>query len=253
MSALLVKIKRLGKEEYALKSEEHVCFERSSGRKGPSIPERGVFGIVNWAEGNLNINQIVKSLECGQVVDGSYVIVCRDAYNIRIWSDPLGTIPVYYNVNGNAITIGTNLLEVARSLEDLVLDKTKCLVYALFDYVPQPYTIFNGLYRIEPGTFTDIDILSGQVKTKCYFNLFKEIVDKATSLKDEKGFYAALINEAWLTSVKKVLESARHHSCVGFPYLAVWILGICFLLPKLLDIIVLLTPILVTSIVVICL
>lgn len=172
-------------------------------------------GLNYWNEENLSVEELERVLSTGRVIDGSYLVVSVISPDvIRIWSDPLGTVPGYYGIANDIIAIGVNALEVARSIGDH-LDEKACRVYALFDYTPQPRTIFAHVLRVPPGSVVDIGIQTGQVNVRGYFNLPNAVAERATALKRTKNSIDEVVHEAWLCSVKKVLHSTPPSSRIG--------------------------------------
>ena len=86
---------------------------------------------------------------------------------ITLARDRAGEKPIYYSINGNSLIFGSEL----KSLIEHPRFKKKVSVDALgeflkFSYVPCPYSIYEGAYKLEPGTFITFDvndILSGKI------------------------------------------------------------------------------------------
>lgn len=176
--------------------------------------EANVTGVLNWSEGRQTPERLAELMSTGQVVDGSYLLVCVHPASIRIWSDPLGTVPGYYGFSDDSIVVGTNALGVANSL-DKGVDESACGLYALFDYVPQPRTRFLHVFRCAPDRVVEVNVETGRVKTEKYFDLSQAVAEKATALKATGQAPDVLIHEAWLSSLSKCLGSVHPSSRIG--------------------------------------
>lgn len=214
MCAFLLRVTKPGRNSAgSLPSEAASCLDREGMTHALGFTGKAT-GIVRWSECSLTPEQLVGPLSRGQVVDGSYLVVCIYPDKIRVWSDPLGTVPGYYGLNDSAVVIGTNVLEIASNIGDKI-DEDACRLYALFDYVPQPRTLFPHVFRCPPGSVIDIDIRTRQAKTRKYFDLAQAVTDKAVALKRDRRPPDSIIHDTWLTSLRKILGSVHPSSRIG--------------------------------------
>lgn len=94
--------------------------------------------------------------KCFAKLNGMFAIALYDKLRERLVlaRDRLGKKPLYWTVADGTLVFGSELKAmvphpvVRRRIDHLSLGK-----YLAFDYVPTPHTIFQGIYKLEPGHF----------------------------------------------------------------------------------------------------
>jgi len=104
---------------------------------------RGMFGVAFW-------NQRMKRL-----------VLARDRMGIK---------PLYYTQRGDDLFFGSELKAIFVHSEidrHLSLDGLDC--YLSLNYVPAPWTLVEGIYKLRPGHW--LEWRDGSVRTECYWRL----------------------------------------------------------------------------------
>ncbi|MBN8981884.1 MAG: asparagine synthase (glutamine-hydrolyzing) [Rhizobiales bacterium] len=84
--------------------------------------------------------------------------------------DRLGIKPLYYRVTQNGVTFASELNAIAQG-ERLETDPDALSLYLRYGYVPAPYSIYKGVFKLEQGHFLTIDVASGKIDKTCYWQL----------------------------------------------------------------------------------
>ena len=89
--------------------------------------------------------------------------------------DRLGEKPLYYGINNNCFYFGSELKAFAKHPNwKPKLDRNSLASYLRFSYVPNPYSIYKGIFKLMPGHWIEIDTNKIKLnKTECFWNLKK--------------------------------------------------------------------------------
>lgn len=140
-----------------------------------------LIGYKEWGEGIVN------------KLNGMFAFAIYNATSNFIFSsrDRLGVKPFYYYwKNGN--------FEICSQLRPLSKDKkindTAISIYLDCTYVPSPYTIYEDVYKLPPGTILTIDLSTGKLNTKEYWNLNEVQIRDITYEEAKKQVHELLID-----------------------------------------------------------
>ena len=104
--------------------------------------------------------------------------------------DRLGEKPMYYGwqniANGRVFLFGSEL-KALKSFPDIDLrvDRGSLSLFLKHAYVPNPYSIYENIFSLEPGQFLQVSLLNKMTKTVNYWEA-SEIIKKGSS-KEYKG------------------------------------------------------------------
>ena len=100
--------------------------------------------------------------------------------------DRFGEKPLYYGWIGGVFVFSSELKAIQEHPEfDNTISKTALAQYLRFSYVPAPQSIFNDIYKLEPGKFIDTQINNLEAKNfdlKEYWSLSKVIEQGSLNL-----------------------------------------------------------------------
>jgi asparagine synthase (glutamine-hydrolysing) len=121
-------------------------------------------------EVNHVINDILNEL------NGSWaaIIYHKKTREIQLISDRYRSIPLFYAVKDNAVTIS----DYSHGIEDVMphteIDTTSELQFLLSGFVTGDKTLFKDIHQVEPGTYVSI-LENKEVSYKQYFTFFPEL------------------------------------------------------------------------------
>ncbi len=100
--------------------------------------------------------------------------------------DRMGEKPLYYGHNGNAFLFGSELKSLkAHPKWQGVINRDALTLYMRYNYVPTPWSIYQGIYKLAPAHFVVIKEGGNNVsKPQCYWNLAKIAEKGSANLKD---------------------------------------------------------------------
>jgi asparagine synthase (glutamine-hydrolysing) len=139
--------------------------------------------------------------ECVHKFRGMFAIALWDVKKQKLWlvRDRLGVKPLYYSFHENRLLFAS---EIKAILEDTgrtrEVNEVAFYHYLSFMTTPAPDTLFQGIKKMHPGSWLEID-LGGNVNEKKYWDIW----DNAKSLgnKSEEEIASAILSEL-KTSVK---------------------------------------------------
>ena len=110
----------------------------------------------------------------------------RSKHILTLARDRLGEKPLYYGWINNAFVFGSEL-KALKAHPDFTnsIDRKSLADYLRFNYVPAPQSIYEDIYKLEPGCFieTSIDSLKErQVKSENFWSL-SSVIKKSSAYK----------------------------------------------------------------------
>lgn len=102
-------------------------------------------------------------------LDGMYAFSIYDKRQKKIFiaRDYFGEKPLYYSILDGGLLWGSELKSLVSQLESNPQISKKALqLYFSLTYIPAPYTIYEGVYKLEPNTYIDYDIKKKKYKLK---------------------------------------------------------------------------------------
>ena len=112
------------------------------------------------------------------------LILCRDPYGVK---------PLYYIRNSNQMMFASEIRPIKRCFE-LNLDHNSLGILLSLRYLPSPYTLFNGVYKLRPGHYSKIDLNQLVVNEIPYITSAPEY--NRLSLDDAVGTYGIKLQKA---------------------------------------------------------
>lgn len=107
-------------------------------------------------------------------VRGMYAISLYDTKKRRLYlmRDCMGEKPIYYGYVNGVFTFASDLKAV-RQMECFSgrLSYAALALYFKYGYIPAPYSIYEGIYKLLPGTVLSVDFPFTEYRTQAYWNL----------------------------------------------------------------------------------
>lgn len=109
--------------------------------------------------------------------------------------DRVGQKPLFYMLDNKEVIFGSNLKSVVSGIENVQILDSSLNDYINFGVIPSPNTLFKNIYKVEPGSYLEID-LNGTKYTKKevkYWNI-DNFIDNRTFKKEEffEIYYSAV-------------------------------------------------------------
>ncbi|HEV2720209.1 MAG TPA: asparagine synthase (glutamine-hydrolyzing) [Thermoanaerobaculia bacterium] len=106
--------------------------------------------------------------------NGMFAIAVWDAEERRLYlaRDRMGVKPLYYGFAGDAFVYGSELKALQRYPGfDARIDRGAVRLYLRFMYVPAPFSIYEGIFKLMPGTILTFDPATRVVRTTAYWSV----------------------------------------------------------------------------------
>jgi asparagine synthase (glutamine-hydrolysing) len=108
-------------------------------------------------------------------IDGMYSIVIYDKKKRLIFliRDRYGIKPLYYSSLNTSFSWASELKAIEKYYEhySLSIDYTAIYDYLTYLYIPTPKTVFNKVFKLEPGSYLEFDLKNFHFKIKKYWTL----------------------------------------------------------------------------------
>jgi asparagine synthase (glutamine-hydrolysing) len=117
-----------------------------------------------------------------QRVAGMFAFALWDAGERRLHlvRDRMGVKPLYFAPAANAFLFGSELKAMTVAEEfPRAINRDALALYMRYGYVPAPYTIYENVWKVRPGTIVTIDG-SGAYNEREYWTL-RDVVERATA------------------------------------------------------------------------
>lgn len=102
----------------------------------------------------------------------SFCIYDKRNNNIFIARDRVGIKPLYYAITGKHFVFSSELSSVVESgLVKKNIDKDSVKGFFQYQYVPTPKTIYEDVFKLEPGFYFSIDLNTAKIEKKQYWAL----------------------------------------------------------------------------------
>ncbi|TGN39921.1 asparagine synthase (glutamine-hydrolyzing) [Marinobacter confluentis] len=105
-------------------------------------------------------------------LNGMFAIAIYDAKEeaLFLFRDRVGEKPLYYHLDADGLVFGSEIKAILSLLpERPALDYTALNLFFGLNYVPQPYTLFEGVRHVKPGHYLRVD-RSG-IRENCWWDL----------------------------------------------------------------------------------
>jgi asparagine synthase (glutamine-hydrolysing) len=101
----------------------------------------------------------------------AFAVWDRQERRLHLVRDRVGVKPLYYAPSSEVLLFSSELKAMA-AVEGFPLDVSRdaLSLYTRYAYVPAPYTIYEGVFKVRPGTIVSIDE-GGKVRERVYWSL----------------------------------------------------------------------------------
>jgi len=105
----------------------------------------------------------------------------RETRRLHLIRDRMGVKPLYYGFAGQSFLYGSELKALRRHRDfDARIDRDAVNLFLRFLYIPAPFSIYEGIRKLMPGTILTFDPATRQVETKTYWSA-REAAERGTT------------------------------------------------------------------------
>lgn len=173
---------------------------------------------INWSS-NTDTETLIESIELFGIdetlkkINGMFAFGVLDKYENKLYlvRDKIGEKPLYYTYSKNIFLFASELSAITSpNLFDVNYDINAINMFLKYQYVPSPYSIFNKIYKLQPGHLMSIDLKENftdeNIQIKQWWNL-KKIINKSKS----KEYDASKS----IIGLNKAIENAVHSQMIS--------------------------------------
>ena len=134
-----------------------------------------IHGYKQWGDEVLNRLNGMFGLAIWDV-QKKRLVLARDAFGIKL---------LYYRVDGNSLTFGSEMRAVRVTMPDKAeIDPNSLNLFLRFRYTPSPYTILKGIHKLAPGTKLTVE--NGNYRVERWYNYKPEPFAPAKSIDEAR-------------------------------------------------------------------
>jgi len=148
-------------------------------------------------------------VETFQKIVGMFALAVWDLekQSLYLARDRMGEKPLYYGGDSKNFFFGSELKALkANPYFKKEIDRDKLALFLRYNYIPTPYSIYKGVFKLPPGSYVEVNYKSNfsDIKIKKFWSLQKIAEDGQSSLLAISDFEAAnLLEEKLKTSVSE--------------------------------------------------
>jgi asparagine synthase (glutamine-hydrolysing) len=133
-------------------------------------------------------------------LNGMFAFAIYDSHQGKLFlaRDRLGVKPLYYYRNKDFFLFASEMGGLtSSSLIPREIDMEALELYFHYQYIPCPFTIYRGVKKLRPAEFAELEISTGQLKFKKYWDIATDLEpNRLKGLMDWMDDLEALINDA---------------------------------------------------------
>ena len=137
--------------------------------------------------------------ECVDHFNGMFAFVIYDEKQQRLFGarDRMGQKPFYYYLNGKEFEFASQISSIQLHRENLSISSRSINYYLSWGNVPDPYSIFNDIYKLKAGHSFTFDLNSGEFKSKQFWDIdYHGKTSFTGSFLDAKGQLDTILSDA---------------------------------------------------------
>lgn len=136
-----------------------------------------------------------------EMIDGMFSIAIYDnnKRKIFLYRDRFGIKPLFYYSEGTKFAFASELkaIKILCNREKLKRDDTALYDYFTYRYIPEPKTIFQNVWKLEPGKKLSYNLVSGKITIEKYWKLhINTSVDSKYNMKNIESKLRNLISQS---------------------------------------------------------
>lgn len=119
----------------------------------------------------------LEGVDCVKKFKGMFAFAIWDNHERKLVlvRDRIGVKPLYYKKTASEFIFGSELKALVKHKNfDKKISTQALQLFLQYSYVPAPYSIFDGCYKLEPGHWLEIDIL-GNIKVLKWWSISNKI------------------------------------------------------------------------------
>ncbi|EGV44835.1 asparagine synthase (glutamine-hydrolyzing) [Bizionia argentinensis JUB59] len=111
--------------------------------------------------------------DCLKYLDGMFAFVIYDETKQKLFGarDRLGKKPFYYYINDKHFEFASQLSSIQLHHNNLTISNKAISYYLAWDAIPDPYSIFNEIKKLQAGHCFSFDLINYKFKDRVYWDI----------------------------------------------------------------------------------
>ena len=135
---------------------------------------------TNHAQLVANLYRVCGIEKCLDIMEGAFAFAIHDRqlHKVILARDRFGQVPIYYSEDETCFRFASRLKALPSGKKHFDIDKTALNLFLTLDYIPSPYSIYEGVKKMMPGAYMVI-CPEGPSETHVYYNIETQLHDTA--------------------------------------------------------------------------
>lgn len=114
---------------------------------------------------------ILKGKECLNLLNGFFAFCIYDKMEetMFIAKDRFGVKPLYYYQDESIFCFASELKALVKYEIPKIIDKESLAIYFHLNYIPSPYTVYENVFKLNPGYY--IEIKGNLIQKTCFYKI----------------------------------------------------------------------------------
>ncbi len=128
-------------------------------------------------------------IDCVERFNGmfSFAIYNSKGKKLIIVRDRLGIKPLYYSINKNSFLFSSELKSFFKFPDfEKKISKSSLNLFLFHGYITAPHSIFENTYKLEPGSFLELNLLTRQIEKNSFWSI-PDIFGKRKLFQTDEG------------------------------------------------------------------
>ena len=102
----------------------------------------------------------------------AFAIFDKEKQEVFLARDPFGIKPLVYRISENYFAFSSEINALKKTHDKALKGNLKALdLYLTLQYIPAPYTIYQGIFKLPPATFLRVNLQGEIIEKKTYYDL----------------------------------------------------------------------------------
>lgn len=131
-------------------------------------------------------------------LNGIFAIAFLDRQDRKLYlaRDPYGVKPLYFRQQGDRLAFGSEVRIIHEMMGSTGIDQECLYAYLRLRFCPSPLTLFEGVRKLEPGHYMEVDLGSRELASRTVFFSYRPARGLGISERDALDQYDCLVRAA---------------------------------------------------------
>lgn len=167
-------------------------------------------------------------------LNGIFAIAFLDRLECKLYlaRDPYGVKPLYFHQYGGRLSFGSEVRVISEMIGSTGISQECLYAYLRLRFCPSPLTLFEGIRKLEPGHYMEVDLASKALPSRITFYSYRpergSLISEADALDQYDGLVRSAIKRQLMADVPIAILLSGGVDSALLAYLAIEVSGKSF-------------------------